>query len=59
MTQPLPDHSILAEIHRHGDLLADAAEKFLRQMDELENPRPAESWFDLKDALHAYRRVAR
>jgi hypothetical protein len=49
----------LAEIHRYGDHLADAIEKFLRQMDELENPRPAGSWFALKDALKAYREVAR
>lgn len=38
-----------------ADDLADAAERFLKQMDALENPRPAESWFRLKDAIKAYR----
>jgi hypothetical protein len=35
--------------------LADAAEKFLADMDALENSRPASSWFALKEALRAFR----
>jgi hypothetical protein len=50
---------VLVVIERHQPqgavALADAAEKFLADMDALENSRPASSWFALKEALRAFR----
>lgn len=35
--------------------VADAADRFMQMMDALENPRPAASWFALKDAVSTFR----
>lgn len=50
-----PDMQLRNEAEEINSALADAAEEFLRQMDALENSRPAQSWFALKDALAAFR----
>jgi hypothetical protein len=34
--------------------LAATAATFMKRMDELENPRPAAAWYDLRDALDLF-----